>query len=56
MSGLIKKMYLDVSGNPWELIGRVHTDNYCYCTMRNILTSQEITITDWALRKKYYTV
>lgn len=56
MSGMIKKMYLDKQANVWELLQRVHTGNYCYCTIRNVITEQQITITDWALKRKYFTV
>ena len=56
MDGSIKKIYLDNQANTWELISRVHTDNYCYCTIRNVITGQQLTITDWALQRKYYTV
>jgi hypothetical protein len=55
-SGRIRKMYLDKQANVWELISRVHTDNYCYCTIRNVITEQQITITDWALQRRYFTL
>lgn len=46
-------MYLDSRGTPWELMGKIHTSDYTYCTIRNILTDEEITITDWTLQRRF---
>ena len=55
-SGMIRKTYLDKQGNPWELIQRYHTDDYCYCIIRNVLTDEDTCITDWQLRKHFFEV
>lgn len=56
MSGMIRKIYLDKQGTPWELISRVHTDDYCYNTIRNVLTDEQVTITEWALQERYFQI
>ena len=55
-SGLIRKMYLDKQGNPWELKQKIHTNDYAYCIIENVLTNQQATVTDWRLRKHFFEV
>ena len=56
MSGTIKRMYLDKEANVWELIQRYHTDNYTYSVIRNVLTTEQRTETDWTLQRRYFAV
>ena len=55
-SGRIRKMYLDKQANVWELIQKIHTNNYCYCVMRNVITNEQTTETDWSLQRRYFAV
>ena len=55
-SGLIRKIYLDKQGDPWELIQRYITSDYTYSVIQNILTNKQITVTDWRLQKDYFEV
>ena len=56
MSGMIRKMYLDKQANVWELVQKIHTDDYCYCVMRNVITNEQTTETDWSLQRRYFAV
>lgn len=55
-SGLIRKMYLDKQGNPWELVQKYHTDNYTYCVVKNVITDEQTTLTDWQVQKHLFEV
>jgi hypothetical protein len=56
MSGMIRKMYLDKQANVWELIQKIHTADYCYCIIRNVITNEQTTVTDWSLQRRYFAV
>ena len=53
---MIRKMYLDKQGNPWELKQKIHTDDYAYCIIENVLTNEQTTVTDWGLQKHFFEV
>ena len=55
-SGMIRKMYLDKEGNPWELIQRYLTSDYTYSVIQSVLTNKQITVTDWRLQKHFFEV
>lgn len=51
-----RKIYLDKQGNPWELVQKYHTDNYAYYVVKNVITDEQTTLTDWQVRKHLFEV
>jgi hypothetical protein len=49
-------MLLDKKGEAWEIIQRYYTDDYTYYFIRNIVTKEENTITDWQVQKHFFEV
>lgn len=46
-------MIIDKSGFVWKIVQRYHTNDYLYYVIRNILTEEQKTVTDWKINEQY---